>query len=96
MNIFYKRINDEDVSINLFSLEEYEEDGGRYVANNKQVNKEEFLAACAIGYNYTGLTDEEILEEIGVPENAYWYDSATGYFLLRQWPADAPLEARCF
>jgi len=98
MFTFYKRIDGEEVSITLYSLEEYEADGGIYDDSGnggEQVDKAQFLCAATVGANETGLPDNDILEEAGTPRGSYWLDTVTGYFLLRAWPADAPLEARC-
>lgn len=98
MITFYKRIDGESVSITLYSLDEYEADGGQYDDTGNAgevVDKTDFICAATVGPNETGLPENDVLEECGLDPRDYWLDSVTGYFLLRQWPADAPLEACC-
>lgn len=98
MYTFFKRINGRIASITLHSLKEYEDDGGRYDDSGnggEAVDKAEFLCAATVSPGESGLPENDILEECGMERGEYWYDSVTGYFLLRDWPADAPLEARC-
>lgn len=98
MQTFYKKINGEPVSIALYSLDEYEQDGGQYDDSGnggEQVDKASFLCAAAVTHNPTGYADNDILEMAGVQRGDYWLDTATDYFLLKDWPADAPLDVRC-
>ncbi len=98
MKTFRIRYDDQPVTIRLYSLDEYESDGGIYSdAGNggEKLTPEErtsFIAAASVASNYTGLPDNDLLEEAGCTD--YWYDSATGYYLLREWPSEASLEAR--
>jgi hypothetical protein len=94
VNTFYKTVNGDAVSITLHSLSEYEANGGEYDdsgngGEDMRDCKDEFLCAMTID-------DPTVLpEQIGVPQGAAWHDDITGYWLLREWPADAPLAVRC-
>lgn len=99
MQTFTTRIDDQKVTIRLYSLDEYEADGGIYgdsgnAGDNMSDSKAEFLAAATVADNDTGLPDNDVLELAGLDRHDYYLDSANGYFLLRDWPADAPLAAR--
>jgi hypothetical protein len=37
---------------------------------------------------------DAIRDVAGVPSHALWRDAATGWYLIRDWPAEAPLDAR--
>ena len=94
MGTFYKKIDGDQVSITLHSLGEYEANGGTYDDSGnggETVDKTEFLCAATVSHD-TGYADNDILEMAGCRD--YWLDSVTDYFLLREWPADAPLAAR--
>ena len=95
METFYKTIDGEQVSITLYSLGHYEANGGTYDDSGnggEAVDKSDFLCAATVTANPTGYPDNDILEMAGCRD--YWLDSVTDYFLLREWPADAPLAAR--
>lgn len=98
---FTSTIDGERVTITLHSLAEYEADGGIYDDTGNdgdawdESERGQFLCAASVAYNETGLADNDVLEAAGTDRRDYWLDSVTGYFLLRDWPADAPLAARC-
>lgn len=96
---FTIRVDGERVAIRLFSLDEYETDGGTYDDSGNggedvSDQKADFLCAAVVPHNDTGLPENDVLELAGVERSDYWTDSVTGYFLLRDWPAEAPLQAR--
>lgn len=99
-NTFYFRNSaGERLALRLHSLAEYEADGGIYSdAGNggETVSPESFICAATVPQDLddsNGYTDDhDVLEAAGV-EGA-WNDSVTGYWLLTDWPAEAPLEAR--
>lgn len=98
MTTFYKTINGDQVSVTLHSLAEYEANGGAYDDSGnggERVDKSRFLCAATVGANDTGLADNDILEACGLARQDYWLDTVTDYFLLSDWPADAPLDVRC-
>jgi len=99
-SVFYKTIEGERVAITLHSLAEYEADGGIYDDSGNGGEdmgdcKDEFVCAATVGPNETGLPDNDVLELAGVQRGEYWYDSVAQYFLLRDWPHDAPVDVRC-
>ena len=98
MQTFTTTIDGDLVQIRLYSLDEYEAEGGCYDDSGNGgdvIERDEFIAAATVNpANDTGLPENDILEAAGLPQSSYWLDSVTGYFLLRDWPADAPLAAR--
>ena len=56
--------------------------------------RKEFLCAATVDRGGPQLPGNDILELAGVERRDYWLDAATGWFLLRDWPAEAPLSAR--
>ena len=98
MNTFSIRVDGERAQLRLYSLAEYEIDGGIYDDTGNggerfnQAERGQFIAAATVAPNDTGLSENELLDLAGC--NDYWYDSATDYYLLREWPAEAPLQAR--
>jgi hypothetical protein len=131
---FWVEVDRERVIIRLYSLSEYEADGGCYsdAGNDGEDLVAETAAEVGItvempgpnsesGYGIyllaTDPADQPMLERIkrqiraqfvcaattesidalwaaGLAPEDYWYDSATGYFLLREFPPEAPLAAR--
>lgn len=97
---FTVTIDGERVTINLYSLDEYAADGGLFDDTGNggesfdESERNDFLCAATVGYNGTGLPDNDVLEDAGIDREDCWFDSVTGYFLLRDWPASAPLAAR--
>lgn len=93
-------VEGERVTINLYSRSEYEANGGRYTdAGNggesfSPDERDQFVAAAAVEYNDSGLPDNDVLEAAGLGRADYWLDSVADMFLLRDWPAEAPLAAR--
>lgn len=97
MQTYYQTIDGEQISVTLHSLDEYEANGGEYDdagngGEDMSSERGQFLCAATIGHE-TGYPDNDVLEMAGCTD--YWYDSVTDYFLLREWPTSAPLEARC-
>jgi hypothetical protein len=84
--------------ISLFSLEEYEAEGGQFTdAGNggEDMRSERDSFVCAAGVEDVhddGLPASDVLKAAGCEE--VWHDSSTGFFLLRDFPAEAPLQAR--
>lgn len=82
----------------LYSIEEYEIDGGTYddTANNgerwREEERRQFVAAMTLTYD----DGEEALSPYiaGLEPTEVWLDSITGYWLLRDWPTESPLQAR--
>lgn len=106
MNIFHVRTAPTRYRVSLIDLDDYEAGGGLYndAGNGGEVcTREEFVAALAIEEAEDGDPDgwaptDDLLHAaaaIGVADGDLWRDSATGWCLLRDWPAEAPLEARC-
>jgi hypothetical protein len=128
---FTTTIEGERVTINLFSLDEYEQSGGIYfdggngggfsnlsdetvaemgpiwderqeinehiLNRNRDAARRDFVAALSIDFTDTSFNygDEwTVLKANGLDEQGVWYDSVADYFLIRDWPADAPLAAR--
>ncbi len=95
MEIYHTRVRGERVTVALYSLREYEADGGEYDDSpngGESFSPEErgqFLAAMTLDETVPGL----LPEDVGAKDT--WYDSVTGYYLLRDWPTSAPLAARC-
>jgi hypothetical protein len=131
---FWVEVDRERVVIRLYSLSEYEADGGCY--SDAGNDGEDLVAEAAdevgiavempgpeseSGYGIYLLAqnpaDQPVLERIkrqvraqfvcaataesidalraaGLEPDDYWYDSATDYFLLREFPPEAPLAAR--
>ncbi len=104
MTTFFHRYADDSpaLRVHLHPLSEYVADGGRFsdAGNGGEDCRADALAGeflCAVSVDPTtlgGLTIGDACDLIGVPYNGLWYDSATGWMLLREWPAEAPLEAR--
>jgi hypothetical protein len=87
--------------IDLLSLSAYEADGGRYddTGNGGEAcEKSEFLAAFVAaekdGDDWNEGAELAALAAAGIPDGTIWHDSVTGWYLLRDWPAEAPLSAR--
>ena len=96
METYYQTLADKrEVGITLYSLAEYEADGGEYDDSGNDGDywapeERDFLCAATVA----GVECQADLEDVGIPRESYWWDSVTDYYLLRQWPADAPLAAR--
>ena len=79
----------------------WHEDGDintRHLDRNREAARRAFVAAATIDFADTSFNygDElVILKANGLDEQSVWYDSAADYFLLRDWPAGAPLAVRC-
>jgi len=105
MKKFYVKHDDETLEVRLYSLAEYEADSGIYSdagngGEDVSANKEEFLAACTcwLQGEPVSLYDAVMYHGLSFPcsvRDAAWNDSSTNYYLLREWPQEAPLEARC-
>lgn len=98
---FTTRIDGERVTITLHSLSEYEQYGIYSDAGNGGEDMrdecDQFLAALSIDFGESSLNygdEERVLAAAGLDRGDYWYDSAADYYLIRDWPADAPLAAR--
>lgn len=97
---FTLTIDGERVTITLYSLSEYQSDGGTYDDSGNggesfdERERDQFLCAATVAYNETGLADNDVIELAGLDRRDSWLDSVTGYFLLRDWPESAPLAAR--
>lgn len=99
---FAVRVEGECVTIRLYSLDEYQapEIGGTFSdAGNggETVDPAEFLAAASVDFGSSSFNygDEAlVLAAAGLEPADYWYDSAADIYLLRDWPAEAPLAAR--
>lgn len=92
MEKYYTRLDEDVLEIRLYSLDEYEMDGGTY--NGEEVSKDDFLAAMTVWRWDDGLAvpaDDILPSQLGADA---WLDSITGYYLLRTWPVSAPLSVR--
>ncbi len=91
---------DEKVKFTLHSLSEYEAFGIYSDAGNggedMRDEKDRFIAAISVDpATLDGLEEGAAIKQIaGVEPDDLWLDSATGWWLLRDWPANAPLQAR--
>jgi len=59
----------------------------------RQAVRAQFVAALS-GPHGDDHGDPDAAASLGLVTRHDWYDSATGYYLLREWPAAAPLAAR--
>lgn len=55
--------------------------------------REQFVCAASAD-GAANLPENDQIELAGVDRSDYWLDSASGFFLLRDWPREAPLVAR--
>lgn len=88
----------ERMAVHMMSLADYEASGGEYDDSGnggEKCEKSEFLAAV------TAITGEDGQEYQPLDFKSefadFWYDSVLPgtWWLLREWPVSAPLEARC-
>lgn len=103
---FYTAHEGERYHLTLISLDEYEEAGGTYDDsgnNGDKYTREDFVAAVALTFGDNqpdGAWDNDLdtLKMVLDPNDRrlIWWDSVTpgDWYLLRDWPANAPLEAR--
>ncbi len=89
--------NNQSIKLHLHPLSEYLADGGRFTDDADDCRAEalagEFLCAIsADGTTLDGFTLGDACDLAGATDR--WWDDATGWMLLRDWPAEAPLEAR--
>ena len=92
MRTFFARVDGQRVRVHLYSLTEYEADGGIYSDAGNQ--KGEFLAALTICWPDGAPGFELSPRDIGSIPDDYWLDTMTGYWLIKDFPPDAPLAAR--
>lgn len=92
----------EDGPIGLDPNEEIEpgEDEGQIasdaqLARNAAQARAQFVCAASCP-DHSGAEASAIFDDAGITDHpgGAWLDSATGYMLLRDWPADAPLAVR--
>lgn len=95
----YADAEDGLIGLRISAAEMYDGDGdgeisAERLAANRQAARELFVAAAAC----PSLNDAETadaMEAAGIVDpGTAWIDSSTGYWLLREWPADAALAAR--
>ena len=82
----------------LYTIAEYEADGGVFddTGNGGERwdadERKDFIAAMVLRTDDGDEVDDASLA--GLQPGEYWYDSVTGYWLIRDWPQMAPLAAR--
>lgn len=95
MNTYYTT----NFKVSLLSLAAYEADGGCYDDSGNggvRVSPCDFVCGMTVHFREdetTELYPRDCAPEISVADA--WRDSVTGWILLYDWPADAPLPARC-
>lgn len=89
------------VTFRFCALAEYVREGGTFNDGEDLDNEdspeshEPYVAACSVDAGSSGLPENDALDQLaGAAPRSYWSDNRSGYFLLREWPAEVPLEAR--